>query len=245
MYNNQDIIRRELWCLFPQASYRTFMSTEPLAKRITKRIKKDFAIVMGIVNFVVSGMLMLIIAIQGNRLLAKQNEVAEIEFSPALNVVRHYVYDEKIEEYNTIEIHVYNYNFPISEFSGTGQCVLSVHTQNKQKDYLLRGVFFASAYSNDGTGLLIRSFENENNLKISNYIKKCHENSEDIVNIDTYYYYRFSYRDALGEKHEKYFDLTSKVKTIELEFDKGRKLFEANNNLEILDYYEEVYPTFD
>jgi len=197
-----------------------------------------------VINIFITITMSAIIACCGNRLVRQQNEIAKMEFSPAINVVRAFIYNDQSERYDTIEIQVYNLNFPVCEFSGKGQCILRFYTNGGEKDYLLDGVFFANVYSSNTTGLLLRSYEPNNNWNTVNYINKCLENCEEVTHIEVHYYYKFEYKDAFDVHHERYYDLSDPAKAIELDFQEGKTLFELNSNLESLDYNKDYYPKF-
>ena len=98
-------------------------------------------------------------------------------------------------------------------------------------------------YSQDTTGLLIKSYGPKNYLRLHDYIKDCQENCAEISHVDILYFYRFEYKDVFGERHEKYYNLSGTISK-ELNYKDGKALFDQNEKLERLDYWEVRYPTF-
>ena len=94
-----------------------------------KKVWKERELILGVLNFLIAGVIVMVLLIQGNKLVAHQNKIAEIEFSPVINIIKTLKYNEETKLYETIEIHVYNQNFPISEYGGKAQCVLRFTTR--------------------------------------------------------------------------------------------------------------------
>ena len=141
-------------------------------KKIRDYLEK-YRIFLEVINLVVGGILIVALTIQGNRLIVQQNNIAKMQYSPALNVEL-VVFNNSNENIYRPEVFISNYNFPISEFHGEGQCILVIKSVVIKERYILDGLFKRCEYPADTSEskVIIRSYNPDNNFVSEDYLKK-------------------------------------------------------------------------
>lgn len=208
-------------------------------KKIQDYLEKH-RVFIEVINVLVGGILIAALTIQGNRLIEQQNDIAKMQYSPAFKVEL-VVHNNSNENIYRPEVLISNYNFPISEFHGEGQCILVVRSAGMEYRFMLEGLFQRSEYPADTeeSKIIIRSYNPDITLDPEMYIEKC-ENLEEVESAKIEYFYKLTYKDAFGDKDERYYNLTNGSEEI-LDKNEGGHIYEANMKLESLQYSKITY----
>lgn len=201
---------------------------------------EKYRIFVEIINLLVGGVLIAALTIQGNRLIVQQNNIAKIQYSPALKVEL-VIHDNSNENICRPEVFISNYNFPISEFIGEGQCILVIKSVGNEERYILNGIFKRCEYPADTSEskLIIRSYNPDINFDSEDFLE-YYEKIEGVESAEIEYYYKLTYKDAFDKKNVRYYNLTNGSEEI-LDKTKGRNIFESNMELEGIEYDKIAY----